>query len=81
MVDEEEGVASDLDLNSLIEGDVDDDSANGDFLESRVEDECNPQIRYYQHLKVSFFVETKGDVMVHITIAIKKDRNDQRYGN
>lgn len=57
-MDEEEGVASDFDLNSLIEGDVDDDSnaEEDNHLETkdnnRGEDSQTPVVRYYEPLKV-----------------------------
>ena len=51
--DEEDGVASDFDLNSLIEGDVDDDSTAGEDPETQVEESNTPVVRYYEPLKVN----------------------------
>ena len=51
-----EGVASDFDLNSLIEGDVDDDDFGEQFAISRGESEESktPVVKYFAPLKVSY---------------------------
>ena len=51
-----EGVASDFDLNSLIEGDVDDDDFSEQFNLSREENEeaKTPVVTYFEPLKVCF---------------------------
>ena len=51
-----EGVASDFDLNSLIEGDVDDDDFGEQFAISRDENEESktPVVKYFAPLKVSY---------------------------
>ena len=52
-----EGVASDFDLNSLIEGDVDDDDFGEQFSASReeAEESKTPVVTYYAPLKVCTF--------------------------
>ena len=51
-----EGVASDFDLNSLIEGDVDDDDFGEQFntLKGENEESKTPVVTYFEPLKVCF---------------------------
>ena len=54
-----EGVASDFDLNSLIEGDVDDDDFGEQFVPTREEDSKTPVVTYFEPLKVRNLISEK----------------------
>ena len=58
-----EGVASDFDLNSLIEGDVDDDDFGEQFnvTKEEAEESTTPVVTYFEPLKVWNLIFEKYD--------------------